>query len=147
LNTPRPLLKKTSKISKAFKVTGQVVEVGGGVLGAATGGWQAGTGIDQLVHGKTSEGAINLAEGSINLGFTIGVPALLKSGAVVAGGGAAAVTGATLLATSSVGLAVETARAAARGEETPIDVADTFYGTHFGDIYGWVTGAEKIGKE
>ncbi|HYO59765.1 hypothetical protein [Archangium sp.] len=24
--------------------------------------------------------------------------------------------------------------------ETPIDIADTFYGTHFGDIHGWVQG-------
>jgi RHS repeat-associated protein len=30
--------------------------------------------------------------------------------------------------------------AAVKGEPTPIDVADKFYGTHFGDIYGWVTG-------
>ena len=111
------------------------------MLGAATGGWQVGTGADQLAHGKTGEGVINVTEGSINLGMTIGVPALMKSGAIVAGGGAAAVTGVTLLATASVGLAVETARNAVKGEETPLDVADKFYGTHFGDIYGWVTGA------
>ncbi len=26
------------------------------------------------------------------------------------------------------------------GVKTPIDIADTFYGTHFGDIHGWVQG-------
>ncbi len=65
----------------------------------------------------------------------------MKSGALVAGGGALAVTAVTLVAIASVGLAAETARAAIKGEETPIDVADKFYGTHFGDIAGWVSGA------
>jgi len=136
-----PAVEKTSKVSKVLKVAGQVVEVGGGVLGAATGGWQVGTGVDQLAHGNTGEGAINVTEGTVNLGMTIGVPALVKSGAVVAGGGAVAVTAVTLVATASVGLAAETARSAIKGEETPIDVADKFYGTHFGDIVGWVSGA------
>jgi RHS repeat-associated protein len=136
-----PAIEKTSTLSKALKVAGQVVEVGGGVLGSATGGWQVGTGLDELAHGKTGEGVINVAEGSVNLGMTIGVPALVKSGAVIAGGGAVAVTVVTLAATASVGLAAETARAAVKGEETPLDVADKFYGTHFGDIYGWATGA------
>lgn len=31
-----------------------------------------------------------------------------------------------------------TARAAANGEKTPIDIADEYYGTHFGDVMGWV---------
>jgi len=132
-----PAVEKTSKASKALKVAGQVVEVGGGVLGAATGGWQVGTGIDQLTQGETGEGTINVTEGSVNLGMTIGVPVLVKSGAVVAGGGAIAVTAVTLVATASVGLAAETARAAVKGEETPLDVADKFYGTGFGDLYSW----------
>jgi RHS repeat-associated protein len=130
-----------SKVGKVLNVAGKVVQVGGGIVGSAAGGWQVGTGINQLAEGKTAEGAISVTEGSVNLGMTIGVPALMKAGVVVAGGSAAAVTGVTLVATASVGLAAETARAAVKGEETPIDVADKFYGTHFGDIYGWVTGA------
>jgi hypothetical protein len=51
-----------------------------------------------------------------------------------------AVTTVTLLATASVGLAAETARASIQGRETPIDVADKFYGKHFADIAGWVSG-------
>jgi len=131
---------QTSKVGKVLNVAGKALEVGGGVLGSATGGWQVGTGIDQLAQGKTGEGTVNVAEGGVNLGMTIGVPALVKSGAIVAGGGAIAVTAVTLVATASVGLAAETARAAVKGEETPLDVADKFYGTHFGDIYGWASG-------
>ena len=33
-----------------------------------------------------------------------------------------------------------TIHSAASGEPTPIDIADKFYGTHFGDIVGWVVG-------
>ena len=53
----------------------------------------------------------------------------------------AAVTGAAILAAvGSVALAGETIHAAATGQETPIDVADKFYGTHFGHISGWLRG-------
>jgi hypothetical protein len=33
-----------------------------------------------------------------------------------------------------------TAEAALDGKQTPIDIADTFYGTHFGDLQGWAQG-------
>ncbi|WP_160174634.1 hypothetical protein [Archangium violaceum] len=33
-----------------------------------------------------------------------------------------------------------TVKAALSGTQTPIDIADTFYGTHFGDLQGWVQG-------
>ncbi|HYO65038.1 MAG TPA: hypothetical protein VEU33_03060 [Archangium sp.] len=33
-----------------------------------------------------------------------------------------------------------TARAALDGEKTPIEIADEYYGTHFGDVKGWVQG-------
>jgi hypothetical protein len=45
-----------------------------------------------------------------------------------------------VLAGVSVGIAAVTVDAAIKGEDTPLDVADKFYGTHFGDIYGWVKG-------
>jgi hypothetical protein len=47
---------------------------------------------------------------------------------------------AAVAAVASVALAVESARAASQGEKTPIDIADEYYHTHFGDIWGWVTG-------
>ncbi|MBN2319927.1 MAG: RHS repeat-associated core domain-containing protein [Acidobacteria bacterium] len=54
----------------------------------------------------------------------------------------AGVTGAAIVAAAgSVVLAEESVRAAVTGQDTPIDVADKYFGTHFGDMYGWVTGA------
>ncbi|MBM7112298.1 hypothetical protein [Archangium primigenium] len=53
--------------------------------------------------------------------------------ALVAGGALVAVGG-------SVVLVCVTARAALDGKQTPLDIADTFYGTHFGDIQGWIQG-------
>jgi hypothetical protein len=52
---------------------------------------------------------------------------------VVVGGAVAAVVGSGLLVCL-------TASAAANGEKTPIDIADEYYGTHFGDVMGWVQG-------
>ena len=126
---------------------GQLLEwlgKGAAVAGSFMGGYQVGTGINQIVEGNKALGAVDIAEGGANLGLTIGTAAALKSGALVAEAGAAAgglALAAGVAAGVSVGLAAETARAAIKGEETPIDVADKFYGTHFGDIYGWVTGA------
>lgn len=41
---------------------------------------------------------------------------------------------------SSVVLVCLTVKAALNGMQTPIDIADTFYGTHFGDLQGWFQG-------
>jgi hypothetical protein len=48
--------------------------------------------------------------------------------------------GAVVAAVGSGLLVCLTARAAANGEKTPIDIADEYYGTHFGDVEGWVQG-------
>ncbi len=65
-------------------------------------------------------------------------------GAKVGAGGAAGkvvvVGGAVVAAVGSGLLVCLTARAAANGERTPIDIADEYYGTHFGDVIGWVQG-------
>jgi hypothetical protein len=86
---------------------------------------------------------LNVTEGSVNLGMTIGVSAFLKSGAVVTGGGAAAVTGVTRRAAASVGNAAATARADVKDEEASLGVADKFYATSIGDIYERVTTAHS----
>ena len=59
---------------------------------------------------------------------------------VGAAGTTAVTVGAFVAAAGSVALVGTSAYAAAKGREDPIDVADKFYGTHFGNIYGWVTG-------
>jgi hypothetical protein len=65
-------------------------------------------------------------------------------GAEVGAGGAAGevvvVGGAVVAAVGSGLLVCLTARAAANGEKTPIDIADEYYGTHFGDVMGWAQG-------
>ena len=64
--------------------------------------------------------------------------------AVDAGPGGAAgvvvVGGAVVAAVGSGFLVCLTASAAADGEKTPIDIADKYYGTHFGDVKGWIQG-------
>lgn len=56
-------------------------------------------------------------------------------------------TGGVLLAAGgSVVLVCLTASAAWDGRETPLDIADTFYGTHFGDIQGWSQGCYAPGR-
>ncbi|HYO55303.1 hypothetical protein [Archangium sp.] len=68
-----------------------------------------------------------------------------QGGTTAAGTGAAAgealVTGgAVIAAAGSVLLLCFTVKAVVDGEQTPIDIADKFYGTHFGDVSGWVQG-------
>ena len=62
----------------------------------------------------------------------------------MAGAGGAAgevvVGGAVVAAVGSGLLVCLTAKAAANGEKTPIDITDEYYGTHFGDVKGWVQG-------
>jgi hypothetical protein len=125
--------------SKALKGLGVV----GALVGSAVGGYQVGTGINKMIEGKTDEGAVDVGEGTANLGLTIGVAVAVKAKVILveagaAAGGVAALAG--VAAAGSVMLAAETARTAVKGEETPIDVADKFYGTHFGDIAGWISG-------
>ncbi|MET0403450.1 MAG: hypothetical protein ABW123_13640 [Cystobacter sp.] len=66
------------------------------------------------------------------------------AGAEVGAGGAAGETvvvgGAFVAAVGSGLLVCLTARAALAGEKTPIEIADEYYGTHFGDVKGWVQG-------
>ena len=67
-----------------------------------------------------------------------GLAAEAGSGGAV--GEVVVVGGAVVAAVGSGFLVCLTATAAADGEKTPIDTADTYYGTHFGDVKGWVQG-------
>jgi hypothetical protein len=58
---------------------------------------------------------------------------------VVTGGAVVAAAGSVLLVCVTVSAAVD-------GAETPIEVADQFYGTHFGDMSGWVQGQPPVTK-
>jgi hypothetical protein len=63
-----------------------------------------------------------------------------EAGAGAAAGEVVVVGGAVVAAVGSGLLVCLTAKAAANGEKTPIDIADEYYGTHFGDVKGWVQG-------
>ncbi|WNG28562.1 hypothetical protein F0U62_34600 [Cystobacter fuscus] len=60
------------------------------------------------------------------------------AGTGVTAGEALVMGGAVVAAAGSVLLLCFTVKAVVAGEQTPIDIADKFYGTHFGDVSGWV---------
>jgi hypothetical protein len=62
------------------------------------------------------------------------------AGTGAAAGEALVTGGAVVAAAGSVLLLCFTVKAVVAGEQTPIDIADKFYGTHFGDVSGWVRG-------
>lgn len=83
-------------------------------------------------------------EGSGN-GIPRGVLRLVPEGGAEVGAGGAAgeamvIGGAFIAAVGSGLLVCLTASAAVDGEQTPIETADKYYGTHFGDVKGWVQG-------
>jgi hypothetical protein len=63
-----------------------------------------------------------------------------EAGASVTAGEALVTGGAVIAAAGSVALVCLTVTAVVDGTETPIDIADRFYGTHFGDAFGWIHG-------
>ena len=69
-----------------------------------------------------------------------GATTAAEAGTTTATGEALVTGGAVLAAGGSVVLVCLTVKAALNGMQTPIDIADTFYGTHFGDLQGWVQG-------
>lgn len=81
-------------------------------------------------------------------GIPRGVLRLVPEGGTAAGeagaGGAAGelvvTVGSVVAAAGSVLLFCFTVEAAVDGSQTPVEVADEFYGTHLGDVSGWVQG-------
>ncbi|WP_157232306.1 hypothetical protein [Hyalangium minutum] len=69
-----------------------------------------------------------------------GATAAAGAGTGAAAGEALVTGGAVVAAAGSVLLLCFTVKAVVAGDRTPIDIADRFYGTHFGDVSGWVRG-------
>jgi hypothetical protein len=69
-----------------------------------------------------------------------GGAAAAGAGSGAAAGKALVTGGAVVAAAGSVLLLCFTVKAVVDGKKTPIDIADRFYGTHFGDLSGWVQG-------
>jgi len=55
--------------------------------------------------------------------------------------------GAVIAAVGSGVLVCATVSAASDGVETPIDIADNYYGTHFSDVFGWIQGEYPSSKD
>jgi len=64
----------------------------------------------------------------------------VPQGGTTAAGEALVTGGAVVAAAGSVLLLCFTVKAVVDGEQTPIDIADKFYGTYFGDVFGWAQG-------
>ncbi|WPB75740.1 hypothetical protein KYC5002_42945 [Archangium violaceum] len=70
-----------------------------------------------------------------------------QGGTTAAGAGTGAVAGEALVTSGAVAAAAGsvlllcfTVKAVVDSEQTPIDIADKLYDTHFGDVSGWVQG-------
>ncbi|QRN94187.1 hypothetical protein JRI60_34280 [Archangium violaceum] len=91
------------------------------------------------LKGLSGEGLGNgIPRGVLRLVLEGGAGAEVGAGS--AAGEAVVVGGAFVAAVGSGLLVCLTARAALDGEKTPIEIADEYYGTHFGDVKGWVQG-------
>jgi RHS repeat-associated protein len=108
----------------------------GGLLGVFSTGQDIGKGVDQILMGKTSSGIQNITSNGLLLALDFASVAAVAAGTVTAG----VATVGTVIASSSIFLATETIDSAQEGRITPIEVMDNAYGTHFGDIIGWVKG-------
>ncbi len=144
--TPAQIIEGAGKTNKLVNALGKTAEIGGAALelggkaaavaGVGAAGFQIGTGVDNIIEGKTAEGVTDIVSGGTTLSLDLAATAAVEAGTV--GAGAVALAG--LAVGGSVALATETVHAAIEGKETPLEVADKFYGTHFSDIKGWVSG-------
>lgn len=69
-----------------------------------------------------------------------GATTAVEASTSAATGEALVAGGVLVVAGGSVILVCLTAKALFEGRQTPLDIADTFYGTHFSDIQGWSQG-------
>ncbi|QDV87444.1 dockerin type I domain-containing protein [Stieleria magnilauensis] len=121
-----------SGFGRAFSAIGTIASL----AGAAVSGYQIGSGIDDISQGNYGTGITSVLSGGVSLGLDLAVTSAVAAGELTAG----AVALPVVLAGAGLYLADETVSAAAKGEDTPLEVADEFYGTHFSDIHGWATG-------
>jgi RHS repeat-associated protein len=108
------------------------------MLGWLAAGLLVHQGISEIKSGETALGVTSLMEAATNLLLQHAPQAVLtKHGSLIAGGGAGSVAVASLTAGASLFLMFSTIRSAIKHEETPVETADKFWGTGFGNIYSW----------
>lgn len=93
-----------------------------------------------LLQGTAGEGLGNGIPRAVLRLVPPGATTAAEAGPAAATGGTLVPGGAVLAAGGSVVLVCLTVKAALDGRQTPLDIADTFYGTHFGDLQGWAQG-------
>ncbi|HXH09025.1 MAG TPA: toxin TcdB middle/C-terminal domain-containing protein [Alphaproteobacteria bacterium] len=98
-----------------------------GVLGAALEGIHIGSGINDMLEGRTAEGINKVAFGTARAGTTLGGAKLVQAEVIAAGGGTGSLVLAGVAAVGSLLLAEEETRRAMRGEKTLAREATEFY--------------------
>jgi hypothetical protein len=116
------------------------LEALGMFVGTALAGLQMWEGGEEIGQGKTALGSISVAEGSVGL-FLTWAP---RAAGVTAGAGAGALFAVGTAAAVSVGLAAESARAAVKGEKTPVEKLDRLAGTSFGDVHSLIQSSSYV---
>ncbi len=120
--------------------SGGFTTVGGllNILGVALAGLLVYQGIEEWKSDQKGMSAVSMIEAASNLALQF-VPqiVLAKYGTLVAGGTAGAVGVMAMVAGFSLMLMFATIRSAIKGEDTPVDVADKYYGTKVGDLHTW----------
>jgi RHS repeat-associated protein len=125
-----------NRASEVLTSGGKLFNIVGAVVGAGTAGFQMGTGVHEMTNGRIGSGVTDIVSGGTSLGLDLAATHAVATGAI--SGGAAFAP--ALFAGGSIWLATETIHAAIEGRPTPVDRADKFCGTHFGDIAGWIGG-------
>jgi hypothetical protein len=104
----------------------------------------AGTALVKPLSTSSAPSLEGLSGEGLGDGVPRGVLRFVPEGGVGAEAGAGATAGEVVVAGGAVIAAVGsgllvcmTASAVASGEKTPVDIADEYYGTHFGDVSGW----------
>ena len=131
-------------LAAAARLGGKALMYGGAVVGSFAGGYQIGSGANQMMNGQKALGAVDIAEGGAGLGMslvtTASVVAAAKgtagAGALALGGGGAAVFGAGLAAAGGVVLAADAVRSAIKGEKSIVEKVDDKLGVGVTDAYG-----------
>ena len=98
-----------------------------GFIGAALEGIHIGSGINDMIEGRTAEGINKVAFGTARAGATLGGAKLVEAEVIAAGGGAGSLLLAGVAAVGSLLLAEEETSRAMRGEKTLAREATEFY--------------------
>lgn len=136
----------TARLRSAGGTALRVAGAGLAVLGSAASGYQIGTGLNEMAEGRTTEGGLNVAEGSANLSLLVaGASASTAPGATIVAETGVAAGGTALLAggaaAGAIAWAFEDTRRALDGRRTLTDESVDFWRRE-----GFVGGMRQFGQ-